>query len=97
MAWTIFLVQNFEIQYFLRGGGGGVRKNEYFWGYEEIVDIFGRSLHYWTNWGGGGVFLYIFGVFLKAMHRMGIFFCGHKISNIYLGMPDMRDILMGKQ
>ena len=55
------------------------------------MDIFGRSLHYWTNL-GGGVFLYILGLFLKARYRMGIFFCGHKISNIYLGMPDMRDI-----
>ena len=36
VAWTIFGVQNFEIQYF-----GGFQKKNIFWGNEEIVDIFG--------------------------------------------------------
>ena len=44
---------------------------------------------------GGGSFLYILGLFLKARHRIGIFFCGHKILNIYLGKPDMPDIFIG--
>ena len=45
-----FGFQNFEFQYFfifffLGGGGGGgggvgVQKTEYFWGYEDFVDIF---------------------------------------------------------
>ena len=44
--------------------------------------------------GGGGIFIH-FRLSLKARYRMGIFFCGHKISNIYLGMLDMRDIFNG--
>ena len=33
----------FKILYFniFGGRGGGVQKNEYFWGYEDFVDIFG--------------------------------------------------------
>ena len=50
-----------------------------FGGYEEIVDILGGSLHYWTNWGGGS-FLYILGLFLKARYRMGIFFGATKFQ-----------------
>ena len=62
MAWTIFfLVQNFDIQnvFVFFFGGGGVQKNEQFWGYEEILDIFESSLHYWTNLGGGGIFIHL--------------------------------------
>ena len=33
-------VQNFEFQYFFFGGGGRVQITEYFWGYEDFVDIF---------------------------------------------------------
>ena len=51
------------IQYFW-----GFQKNEYFWGYEDIVDILGGSLHYWTNLGGH---FYTFSMlFLKAKYRM---------------------------
>ena len=50
MAWTIFGVQNFEIQYFFFFfWGGGGQKNEYFWGYEKIAEFFLRgegSSHY---------------------------------------------------
>ena len=40
---------------------------------------------------GEGYFLYIPGLFLKSRYRMGIFFCGHKISNIYFWQwrPDL--------
>ena len=41
--WLFFGVQNFELQYFLFffwGGGGGAQKTEYFWRYEDFVDIF---------------------------------------------------------
>ena len=39
-------VQNFELHlfiifFFFFFGGGGGQKNEYFWGYEDFVDIFG--------------------------------------------------------
>ena len=44
-----FGVQNFEIQYLFGVWGRRFRKYEKFCGYEEIVDIFGRSLHYWTK------------------------------------------------
>ena len=42
-AMTIFGVQNFEIQYF-----GGFQINEYFWGYEDFVDIVLGSSQNWT-------------------------------------------------
>ena len=72
MAWTIFGVQNFEIQYF-----GGFQKNENFFGYEEIVDIFGViTLLDWFV----GSFLYILGPFLKARFRMGMFLGVTKIQ-----------------
>ena len=52
IAWTIyfglrFSVQNFEIQYFL----GGFQKMNILGGMNKIVDIFGGSLHNWTNSG----------------------------------------------
>ena len=34
------LAKNFEFQYFEGGGGGGVQKNEYLWGYEDFEYIF---------------------------------------------------------
>ena len=87
MAWKIFGVQNFEIQYF-----GGFQKNENIFGYEEIVDIFGViTLLDWFV----GSFLYILGPFLKARYRMGIFLGVTKNSNIHYGMPDIADIFIG--
>ena len=91
---------NFFFFFFFWGGGVGVRKN---------MNIFGGMKKLWIFLGdhhiiglffnffflGGGVFLYILGLFLKARSRMEIFFCGHKSSNIYLGMPDLRDIFNG--
>ena len=44
------------------------------------MNIFGRSLHYWTNFLGGGGILYILGLFLKARYRMGIFFAVTKFQ-----------------
>ena len=39
-----FKILNFNIFFFFWGGGGGggvgVQKTEYFWGYEDFVDIF---------------------------------------------------------
>ena len=29
----------------------GLQKNEYFWGFENFVDIFQESLHNWTSLG----------------------------------------------
>ena len=52
-AWTFFWFKILKFNIF-----GGFRKMNSFGVYEEIVDILGRSLHYWTNWGGGS-FLYI--------------------------------------
>ena len=62
-------VQNFEFQYFfffLGGGGGGEggSENEYFWGYYEIVDIFGvvKKLDcfcFILFWGGGEGVIFI--------------------------------------
>ena len=46
----LFFWFNFFFFFFFFFGGGGVQKKyEYIWGYEEIVDIFGRSSHYWTH------------------------------------------------
>ena len=50
-------VQNFEFQYL----GGGGQQNEYFWGYDEIVDTFGGHK---MDYLGGGSFLYTLGLFL---------------------------------
>ena len=41
----------------------GVQKKEYFWGYEEFVNIFGWSLHM-TNWTNLGDHFYIIWEFL---------------------------------
>ena len=42
---------------------GGFQKNEYFWGYENFVDIFLGSSQYWTSFRG---YFYVFqGLFLK--------------------------------
>ena len=59
-------VQNFEYQYFFQ-------INEYFWGYEDFVDISGG--HHKTVlffFLGGGDFLHFRG-FLRPMYRMEIF------------------------
>ena len=42
----------------------------------------------------GIIFIHFREVFLKARYRMGIL-GGHKILNIYLGMPDIPDIFIG--
>ena len=78
--------------YLWLGPFSGVRKNDYLWGYEEIVDILGG--HYkGLIWGTISIHFWAF--FLKARYRMGIFFLGGGISNIYLGMPDCPDIFIG--
>ena len=50
--------QNFEFQYFL-----GFQKNEYFFGYENFVDIFLGSSQDWASFRG---YYYVFlGLFLR--------------------------------
>ena len=66
----------------------GFQKNEYILGYEDFVDIiFGGSSQNWT--GFGGHFYAIYGLFLRSMYRMGIYFVVAKISIIFLGRPDI--------
>ena len=38
-------------------GGGGCQEKEYFWGYENYVDIFEGSSHNWTSFMG---YFYVF-------------------------------------
>ena len=87
-ARVIFLVQNFEFQYFL-----GFQKNEYFWGYEDFVDIFLGSSQNWTIFRGH--FYAFYGLFFRSRHRMGILFWVTKISNI-LGVLEIPDIFVGE-
>ena len=74
----------------------GFRKMNRFGGYEEIVDILGGSLHYWTNLGEGS-FLYILGLFLKARYRMGIFFWVTKFQKLIWECLTFLIFLLGKQ
>ena len=54
-----------------------------FWGYEDFVDFFGGSSQ---NWASLRVISMQFRVFfLRSRYRIGIFFWGAKISNIFLG------------
>ena len=70
----------------------GVQKNQYFWGYEEIVDIFGWSLDRTSNLGVISIHLVFF--FLRQGTEW-VFLGGHKISNIYLETPHIPDIFIG--
>ena len=57
--------------YLWLGPFSGVRKNDYFWGYEEIVDILGG--HYkGLIWGTISIHFWAF--FLKARYKMGCCF-----------------------
>ena len=49
-----FVILNFNKKNFFLGGGG--YKNKYFWGYGEIVDIWGSS----QNWSFSGGQYYTF-------------------------------------
>ena len=78
--------ENLEFQYFFYffffgGGGGGVQKNEYVWGYGEFADMFLESSQNWT--GFRGYFCAFYGLFLRSMYSMGIYFGVAKISNIF--------------
>ena len=44
---SFFWGRSFEFQYFFRGWGGVVQKNEYLFGYEDFVDIFLGSSQNW--------------------------------------------------
>ena len=61
---------------------------------KKLWIFWGGSLHYWTNLGGGVISIH-FGVFSLGKVQNGNLFWGHKISEIYLGMPDIPDIFMG--
>ena len=72
------------------------QKNGYIWGCEDIVNLF-WSLHYWIDLGGGGgVISKHFMAFSEGKLQNGNLFWGHKISNIYLGMLDIPEFLLGK-
>ena len=66
----------------------GFQKNEYFWGYEDFVDIFWESLQNWTIFRSH--FYVFWGLFLRPRYRMGDIFWAAKISNIFwvLKIPD---------
>ena len=73
----------------------GVLNNEYFLGYEEIVDIFGWSLHIWTMiW---GIILYILGKYFLRQGTGWVFSGVTKVKKIkyLLGMPDIPDVFIG--
>ena len=61
---VIFLGSNFVFQYF-----GGFQKNEYFWGYKDLVEIFGviTKLDFIKV-----SFLCILGSFLKVNLQNGV-------------------------
>ena len=72
-----FLVQILNFNMF-----GGFQKNEYFWGYEDFVDIFWGSSQ---NCASLRVISMQFRIFFRSRYRIGIFFWVAKISNIFLG------------
>ena len=50
----------------------------------------------WIFYVGGGAglrghFYAFYGLFLRSMYRMGMFFGAAKVSNIFWGMPDSPD------
>ena len=70
---------------------GGIKKLWIFLGDHYITGLIGGG-----GGGGGERFFFIhFRPFLRQGTEWESFFCGHKISNIYLEMPDMRDIFNG--
>ena len=70
-----FKILNFNIFW-------GFQKNEYFWGYEDFVDIFLGSSQ---NWASLRSFLCILGSFLKVNVQIWDIFWVAKILNIFLG------------
>ena len=70
--WVFFRVKKFDFQYFFEGaGGGGVKKLNMFWIYEDFVDIFLGSSQNWTR-----SFLCILGSFRKLKVQNGGYFLG---------------------
>ena len=61
----------------------------------KLRDIFGGRSQNWT--GFRGHFYAFYGLFLRSIYRMGILFWVAKISNIFLGMPDIPNYFWGKQ
>ena len=78
----------FEFQYLGGGGGGGGQKTEYFWGYEDFVDIFGvitklDTMHFRVFSEGQGTKWRIFFELLKFQ----ILIWGAWNSWYFLGVP----------
>ena len=59
-----FKILNFNIFW-------GFQKNEYFWGYEDFVDIFLGSSQNWASLRVISMHFRVF--FLRSMYRIGIF------------------------
>ena len=57
------------------------------------MDIFGGSSKNLTLF--RGYFYAFYGLFLRSLYRMGIFFCVAKISNIFLGVLEISDMFFG--
>ena len=64
----------------------GVQKNDFFWGMKKLLDIFGCLLHRFNL---GDHFYTFLGLEWVCLG-------GHKMSNIYLGIPYIPDIFIGE-
>ena len=81
-----FKILNFNIFW-------GFQRNEYFWGYEDFVDIFWGVITNWTKLRGH--FYVLYGLFKVNVQKGGIFGVA-KISNIFLGcLNEIPDIFLG--
>ena len=67
----------------------GFKKNKYFWGYEDFVDIFWGSSQTWTIFKGH--FNAFLGLFLRSRYRMGDMFWVAKFQ-IFFGVLEIPDI-----
>ena len=86
-----FWVQNFVISIFF----GVFRKNEYFWGYEDFVDIFGGSSQNWTIFRGHFRIYAFYGIFLRSRYRMRDIFWGCSNFKYFFGVLEILDIFWG--
>ena len=63
----------------------GFQKNKYSFGYEDFVDVFFLG-HHKIGLYLGVISMHFFGLFLRAIYRIGDIFGVAKISNIF-GVP----------
>ena len=61
--------------------------------YENFVDIFLGSSQNWTSF--RGYFYAFYGLFLRYIYRIRIFFWVAKNSNIFFGVLEISDIFLG--